>query len=174
MTPYYIFTWWKLLASLKFSSVDCRGTSVFVASCWKLKKFSFVPKDLATLELISLPQWSENSFQEEDCHFLTAHWTYVWVHNRSNMPMFCLKNSFLSPGWSQIRHLWPKWPSPDALACLNLNLTQGHPLVAKFSNKCNFRHFLRVFRPNFRGEFLYMYGSQKKIWAKKSMLNFSR
>ena len=85
-----------------------------------------------------------NSFQKEDCHFLTAHWTYVWVHNRSNMPMFCLKNSFLSPGWSQIRHLCPRWPSPSVLACLNLNLTQWHPLVAKFSNMCHFRHFLRV------------------------------
>ena len=26
----------------------------------------------------------------------------------------------------QIRHLWPRWPSPNILACLNLNLTQWH------------------------------------------------
>ena len=45
---------------------------------------------------------------------------------------------------SQIRHLWPIWPSPNVLACLNLKLTQGHPLVAKFSNICHIRHFLRV------------------------------
>ena len=50
------------------------------------------------------------------------------------------------PMGSQIRHLWPGWHSPNILACLNLNLTQGHPLVAKFSNMCHFRHFFRVSR----------------------------
>ena len=44
----------------------------------------------------------------------------------------------------QIRHLWPRWPSPNILSCLNLKLTQGHPLVAKFNNMCHFRHFLRL------------------------------
>ena len=89
----------------------------------------------------------------------------------------CVKTLLWVPMGSQIRHLWPRWPSPSVLACLNLNLTQGHPL-AKFSNMRHFRHFLRasrktwpkstglpwqilqwVFRPNFRGEFLY----RKKI-----------
>ena len=69
---------------------------------------------------------------------------YVWVHNRSNMPMFCLKKSFLSPGWFRSRNFWKRGSWPNGLACLNLNLTQGHPLVAKFSNMCHFRHFLRV------------------------------
>ena len=45
---------------------------------------------------------------------------------------------------SQIHHIWPRWPSPYVLACLNLKLTQGHPLVAKFNNMCHFRHFLRA------------------------------
>ena len=33
------------------------------------------------------------------------------------------------PMGSQIRHLWPRWPSSNVLACLNLNLTQGHPCL---------------------------------------------
>ena len=56
----------------------------------------------------------------------------------------CVKKLLWIPMGSQIRHLWGRWPSPSVLACLNLNLTQGHPLVAKFSNMCHFRHFLRV------------------------------
>ena len=56
----------------------------------------------------------------------------------------CLKKLLWVPMGSHIRHLWPRWPSPNVLACLNLNLTQWHPLVAKFSNICHFRHFLRV------------------------------
>ena len=57
---------------------------------------------------------------------------------------FFLKKLLRVPIGSQIRHLWPRWPSPNVLACLNLKLTQGHPLVAKFSDMCHFRHFLRV------------------------------
>ena len=57
---------------------------------------------------------------------------------------FFLKTLLWIPMGSQIRHILPRWPSPNVLACLNLNLTQGHPLVAKFSNICHFRHFLRV------------------------------
>ena len=33
-----------------------------------------------------------------------------------------------------------------------------------------FKHW--VFRPNFRGEFLYMYGSQEKIWGQKVNVKF--
>ena len=58
----------------------------------------------------------------------------------------CLKKIIVGAHGSQIRHLWPRWPSPNVLACLNLNLTQGHPLVAKFTNMCHFRHCLRVSR----------------------------
>ena len=58
---------------------------------------------------------------------------------------------------SQIHHLWPRWPPPNVLARPKLNLTQGQPLVAKFSSMC--RHFwesherhgpkVRVYREKF-------------------------
>ena len=67
-----------------------------------------------------------------NCHLIVITWFQ------------CVKKLLWVPMGSQIRHLWPRWPSPNILACLNLNLTQWHPLVAKFSNICHFRHFLRV------------------------------
>ena len=67
-----------------------------------------------------------------NCHLIVITWFQ------------CVKKILWVPMGSQIHHLWPRWPSPNILACLNLNLTQWHPLVAKFSNICHFRHFLRV------------------------------
>ena len=71
---------------------------------------------------------------------------------------------------SQIRHLWPRWPSPSVLACLNLNLT---PLFESLTKDMGQKYGSTVknltlgFRPNFRGEFLYMYGSQEKNLGQK-------
>ena len=76
---------------------------------------------------------------------------------------------------SQIRHLWPRWLSPNVLACLNFNLTQGHPLVAKFSNMCHFQHFLRVPRKTklrvYRENLIL--GFSPKFSVKNIFLNFS-
>ena len=73
-------------------------------------------------------------------------WTILWGNfvQVSVISWFqCLKKLLRVPMGSQIRHP-PRKPSPNVLACLKLKLTQGHPLVAKFSNVCHFRHFLRV------------------------------
>ena len=59
---------------------------------------------------------------KSNCHLIVITWFQ------------CVKKILWVPMGSQIRHLLPRWSSPNVLACLNLNLTQGHPLVAKFGN----------------------------------------
>ena len=55
---------------------------------------------------------------------------------------FVWRNSFLSPGWSRSRYLWPRWPSPNnVLACLNLN---SHRQLIRFLDVCSIMGWVRL------------------------------
>ena len=126
-----------------------------------LRITNFVAKSdfVVTLEVAvkNTPFWQKDKWRGALCWETLEEWKPLWIqiHKYINTnkywwrivwtcQCFVWKNYFLSPGWSRSRHLWPRWPSPNVLACLILNLTQWHPLVAKFINMCHFRYFFRV------------------------------
>ena len=62
----------------------------------------------------------------------------------------------------KIRHLWLRWPSPNVLACLNLNLTQGQyakDMAQKYGSTV--KNLTLTFWPKFFSWFPYMYSNFK-------------